>query len=328
MVTEKIAPFRSTMNEAAVDLFDEMLEMEEVIKGKMVETRLGPTILDVGLNAPGGLLAGEYTIQVCMGGLAEVSLTTKNYSNELTLPAVLVSTDHPAVATIGSQFAGWAIKKEGYQAIGSGPARILAKKPKTIYEQLPIIDDYPETVIVLEANAYPPDAVLEYLAQKCNVPLDNLCVLLAPTTSMAGAIQIAGRSIETALHQLFHQGMDILTVKSAMGVCPIAPLINKNAQQMMGRTNDMLTYGAEVFLQVAYDDDTKLKAFLSKAVSSHSSEYGRPFFEILQSVGGDFYKIDPGLFAPAKIIVNNTTTGSLFTLGGINFELLKKSILQ
>ncbi|NHJ33230.1 MAG: methenyltetrahydromethanopterin cyclohydrolase, partial [Asgard group archaeon] len=123
----------TNMNEAAVELFDEMLEMEEILRGIMIETEIGPTIFDLGLKAQGGFLAGEYTTQVCLGGLGEVSLGMKSYE-DLVLPTITVVTDFPAIATMGSQFAGWSINKDGYQAMGSGPARILAKKPKSIYE--------------------------------------------------------------------------------------------------------------------------------------------------------------------------------------------------
>jgi len=316
----------STMNEAAVELFDEMLEMEQLLKGKMIETSLGPTILDVGLEASGGFLAGEYTIQVCMGGLAEVSVTSVSYSSDFSLPAVWVSTDHPVVATMGSQLAGWPIKKGDYRALGSGPARILANKPKKIYEQLPIQDLYTETVLVLETNVYPPENVMDYIAQKCKVALDSLCLLVVPSTSITGAMQIAGRSVETAIHKLFDLGMDILSIKSASGICPIAPVAKNDEDLMMGRTNDMLIYGAEVFLQVDYPDDKELAHYLAQAVSSASKEYGKPFLTIFKNAGGDFYKIDSSLFAPAKLIVNNLSTGKLFTYGAINLEMLKKML--
>jgi methenyltetrahydromethanopterin cyclohydrolase len=95
---------------------------------------------------------------------------------------------------------------------------------------------------------------------------------------------------------------------------------------MMGRTNDMLIYGSEVFLQVDYRDDEKLQDYIKKAVSSSSKSYGSPFQEIFKKARGDFYKIDPTLFAPAKLIVNNVYSGSVFSAGKINIEMIKGSI--
>jgi methenyltetrahydromethanopterin cyclohydrolase len=317
-------PFESNMNEAAVDLFDEMLELDVILNGIMDETDLGPTIFDIGINAKGGYLAGEYTIQVCLGGLAEVSMAMNEYASNLILPKVTVITDIPAISTMGSQFAGWAINKDNYRAMGSGPARIFAKKPKNIYEKIPIKDEHDETVIVLETNQLPSESIMKYLAEKCKVELDCLCIIIVPTTSIAGATQIAGRSVETAIHKLMDLGMDVSTITSAVGSCPIAPLSPKS-DLMMGRTNDMLIYGSDVYLHVDYENEKELKEFIQKACSQNSASYGGLFYDIVKKAKGDFYKIDPALFAPARLTINNSQTGSIFTEGKINIEMLKKS---
>jgi len=57
-----------------------------------------------------------------------------------------------------------------------------------------------------------------------------------------------------------------------------------------------------------------------------SKSYGKPFIEIFRDADYDFYKIDPFLFAPAVIIVNNLRTGNSFKVGRTNIELLKKSM--
>jgi len=327
-VVEMSSPpiFESNMNEAAVDLFDEMLEMDTILNGIMDETELGPTIFDLGIKAKGGYLAGEYTTQVCMGGLAEVSINLKKYNQNLTLPTVTVITDFPAVATMGSQFAGWSIDKGDYKAMASGPARIFAKKPKHIYEKLPIKDNHEETVVVLETNVHPPNTILKYLAEKCKIELDCLCVIITPTSSLTGVTQIAGRSVETAIHKLMDLGMDVLTIESAIGNCPIAPL-SINDDLMMGRTNDMLIYGSEVYLQVNYENEKELMDFTKKAISEESKSYGTLFYDIVKEAQGNFYNIDPALFAPAKIIMNNIQTGNVISFGKINYELLQKSCL-
>ncbi|MCK5298019.1 MAG: methenyltetrahydromethanopterin cyclohydrolase [Candidatus Heimdallarchaeota archaeon] len=314
----------TNMNEAAVELFDEMLEMEEILRGILVDTDIGPSIFDLGVKAQGGFLAGEYTTQVCLGGLAEVSLGLKSY-DDLILPTITVITDFPAIATMGSQFAGWSINKDGYQAMGSGPARILAKKPKDIYEQLPFKEKHNETVIVLETNKYPTDKIMTYIAEKCGIVLEGLCIIVTPTTSVAGSTQVSGRSVETAIHKLHTIGFDITAIQTACGIAPIAP-IAKKSDIMLGRTNDMLIYGSDVYLQVDYKDDSELKEFLEKTISSNSSSYGSLFFDVVKKVQGDFYKIDPALFAPAKLTINNVNSGKTFSAGKINIDMLRKSV--
>jgi len=88
----------------------------------------------------------------------------------------------------------------------------------------------------------------------------------------------------------------------------------------------MLLYGSEVFLQVKEDKDEPLQEYLKQAVSSSSKNYGKLFSEVVEEVKGDFYKIDPGFFAPAKMTINNMQTGSLFSAGAINPKMLEKSI--
>jgi len=317
---------QTNLNAAAVELFDEMLENSEVLKAEVIETKTGPILIDFGINAKGGFLAGEYITQLCLGGIGEVSLNVTKYTDEFSLPSISVITDFPAEATLGSQFAGWSINKENYRAMGSGPARVLARKPKHIFEKLPLVEEIDEAVIVLETDKLPTDKVLRYIAEKCKVELDSLYVVVVPTTCLAGSTQISGRSIETALHKLFDLGMDVNQIISASGSAPIAPIHNKNSDLMMGRTNDMLIYGAEVYLQVECKDELKMLEYLEKATSKSSTKYGSLFYEIVKEAKGDFYKIDPSIFAPAKIVVNNINTGKTHSFGRVNSEMLEKSI--
>jgi methenyltetrahydromethanopterin cyclohydrolase len=59
--------------------------------------------------------------------------------------------------------------------------------------------------------------------------------------------------------------------------------------------------------------------------SNTSADYGRPFAEIFKSYEFDFFKIDPMLFSPAKIIITNTKTGNSFSAGELNAALLTAS---
>ncbi|NHJ86170.1 MAG: methenyltetrahydromethanopterin cyclohydrolase [Asgard group archaeon] len=316
-----------SMNYAAVELIDEMTEMLELIKGSFFETESTSEIMDLGCKVEGGFLAGEYLTQICMGGLAEVSIKLNSFNDKITMPVITVTTDCPVKATMGSQYAGWAIDKGGYTAMASGPARILAKKPSELYDKLNLAEEHDQAVVVLEANKYPPDGIIRYMAKKCNVELSEFIVVIAPTASVAGATQISGRSIETALHKLYDLGMDITTIISAIGSAPIAPVKLNENELMLGRTNDMLIYGSDVYLQVKYPDDSELKSFLEQAISEKSTCYGKLFYDIVKEVNGDFYKIDSSIFAPAKLTVNNLSTGKTHSYGRINVDMLQKSIL-
>ena len=65
---------------------------------------------------------------------------------------------------------------------------------------------------------------------------------------------------------------------------------------------------------------------LAKALpSSNSKDYGKSFSEIFKSVSYDFYKIDPMLFAPAKVIISNLDSGKSWVEGKLNLPLLEES---
>jgi methenyltetrahydromethanopterin cyclohydrolase len=93
----------------------------------------------------------------------------------------------------------------------------------------------------------------------------------------------------------------------------------------MARTNDALLYGGTAYYTVEYDDETKLIEIVKKAPSMASKAYGKPFIEIFKEAKYDFYKIDPNLFAPAIVTVNNVKTGNTFECGEINVKALTKS---
>ena len=69
-----------------------------------------------------------------------------------------------------------------------------------------------------------------------------------------------------------------------------------------------------------------MQHIVSKAPSNASEAYGKPFIEIFKKANYNFYKIDPNLFAPAVLIVNNMKTGMIFRAGEINVEALEKSL--
>ncbi|MEG1497733.1 MAG: methenyltetrahydromethanopterin cyclohydrolase, partial [Clostridiales bacterium] len=98
---------------------EKLINNAEYYKIHIHEIR-GATVIDCGINTQGGWEAGAVFAAVCLGGLGKVTLKWQKFE-DLSLPAVEVYTDHPVVACMGSQYAGWSVKKNKYFAIGSGP---------------------------------------------------------------------------------------------------------------------------------------------------------------------------------------------------------------
>jgi len=303
---------------------DEIVRNKECWQVAVEKDVTGAMILDAGVKAPGGYSAGVAMTELCLAGLGKASMFYGKFG-DVALPSVFVWTAYPAISTLGCQLAGWQIKTENYFAMGSGPGRALALKPKEVYEKIDYRDKFDKAILILESDSYPTKEAIDYLSEKCSVLPENLILMIAPTTSIAGSVQISGRIVETGIHKLMQIGFDLKKILYGCGYAPIAP-IHPKAQKAIGRTNDALYYGGEAYYTVDFEDDEKLKDFVGKAPSSTAKDYGKPFYEILKAANYDFYNIDPNLFAPAVVSMNNIRTGATYASGKINVDLLRTTM--
>ncbi|QVL31559.1 methenyltetrahydromethanopterin cyclohydrolase [Telmatocola sphagniphila] len=275
-------------------------------------------VIDCGVKSPGGLTAGLQLARICLSDYAQVEL--KNGNDGV---VIQVYSDHPILACLASQYAGWQINVGSFFAMGSGPMRAAYGKEK-LFEQFPDYKELPsEAVGVLETRKPPTAEVIDFIAHKLPPGVDKIKLAYAPTASLAGSIQVVARSLETALHKLHELKFDLTKIVSGHGVAPMPP-IGKDDIQAIGWTNDAILYGGKVTLWVNSDDDV-LNEIGSKVPSRASADFGRPFGEIFKSYNGDFYKIDPMLFSPAEITFVNLKTGRLFRFGRVEPDLLRKS---
>jgi len=280
-------------------------------------------VVGSGVAAPRGLEAGLRLVEICMGGLGRASLSWLNIGG-LVLPAVSVFTDAPALATLGAQMAGWKLELSGRIVLGSGPARALVRKPKRIYRALGH-EERPSAIAILalEADELPDDAFLRSVAELCGIEPSELHVLVASLRSPAGVIQVVGRAVEACLLKLLNLDIDVLSVRSALGLTPLPPP-HPDPDVCMGRVNDAILYGSIVHLWADVDDDTA-KLMAEKAPSCTSSAYGKPFLTIYEEAGRDFYAIDPAVFAPAQVVVSSLKSGRSYVAGELNKELITSS---
>ncbi len=282
----------------------------------------GAQVLDCGVRVPGGLEAGRRLAEACMGGLGDVVLTWQTWGDEA-WPAVTVWTDRPAEACLAAQYAGWAVRHGDYFAMGSGPARALVRAETALYERLDYRESSDVAVLCLETRSLPTVDVADFIARRAGVDPSRLVLLVVPTASVAGSVQVAARSVETALHKLHVLGFDVRRVLHGMGVCPLPPPAEDDAHAI-GRTNDAVLYGGRVYLTVRADD-AELEALVPRLPSSASPDYGRPLYEVLKGRDFDFYRIDPLLFSPAEVVVTNVATGRTFRAGQVDPAVLKRS---
>jgi len=189
-----------SVNEGAFKIAKEMFSRADELKIKSHRLRNDSTVIDCGVNASGSHAAGTLFIEACMGGLGKASIRNGVVKGK-TFSFIDVATKHAAIACLGSQKAGWNIEAGDYVAMGSGPARALARKPRDVFERIRYADDYKYGVIALEAGKLPDERVMESIADACGIAPAKLTALVAPASSLVGSIQISGRVVETAVAQ-------------------------------------------------------------------------------------------------------------------------------
>ncbi len=308
-----------SVNEKALEIAEEMMDWSEELKVKVLELKNGAKVIDCGINTEGGYEAGLMFTDICMGGFGASSITVHSV-DQIPLAFVDIFTDHPAISCLGAQKAGWRVSVDKYFAMGSGPARALALKPKKTYERIKYEDDYDHAVIALESNVLPDEKVIENIAEACHVEPANVVALIAPTASIVGSVQVSGRVVETSIFKLNELGYDTTKIVSGSGCAPIAPVV-KDDLKAMGSTNDSVIYYGSVFLTVRGFDETLFK----QVPSSTSKDYGKPFYRTFKDAGYDFFKIDANVFAPAEVTVNDLETGKTYHSGHLNGEVILES---
>jgi methenyltetrahydromethanopterin cyclohydrolase len=179
--------------------------------------------VDAGINCPGGLEAGRRITEICMGGLGTATFNTRDAHWPLTIN---IHSTHPVLACLASQYAGWSLShgegKEAFHALGSGPGRALAVK-EPLFAELGYKDDAKHAVLVLEVDRQPPAEILAKIRRDCAVPDDGVTIILTPTRSLAGTVQVVGRVLEVALHKVHALGFPLTGIVDGSASAPIAP---------------------------------------------------------------------------------------------------------
>jgi len=307
-----------SLNELAMEIVDDMIDYRDELKIKVKKLENKATVIDCGVEVVGGYEAGIMFIQISMGGLSTVDMYIESI-NDVPLSFIRVHTDFPSLTCLGSQKASWKINVGEYYAIGSGPARALALEPEEIYETLDYEDDAEYAVVTLEAEQLPNEKVIEYIAKKCDVEPGRVYAVVTATKSIVGSVQVAGRVIEVAVNKLYKLGYDINKITAAIGSAPIAPVLG-DSFKAMGAVNDSILYYGKVFLNVE-----EFSKDFDKITFSSCKEYGKTFYEILKEANFDFYKVNPDVFAPAKVTINDLSKGQTYVYGVLNPEIILKS---
>jgi methenyltetrahydromethanopterin cyclohydrolase len=307
-----------SLNDRALELANRLAADADAAGVEVTALENGARLIDC---REGGFAAGRAFAEICMGGLGEVAYAPLVLDGRW-FAGLTVATDRPAIACLAAQYAGWRIDRDGYFAMGSGPGRALIRAEE-LYDDLDWEEQASAAVLCLETREAPPPEVAAFVAERAGVEPSALTLVMAPTASVTGSVQIAARVVETALHKLHEVGFDVRRVLSSFGSCPLPPVAGDD-MAALGRTNDAVLYGGQVHLTMNADDD-ELRALVERLPASASSDYGEPFGKVFKDAEYDFYKIDPLLFSPAQVRLTSVGSGRSFEAGQINLEVLERS---
>ncbi|MGH9897448.1 MAG: methenyltetrahydromethanopterin cyclohydrolase [Pyrinomonadaceae bacterium] len=309
------------LNRSAQYLADKMIEDASRLGINYSRGSTGEHVIDAGANCRGGVDAGLRIIEICMGGLGTASATLGVGKWPF---IVNVRSSQPVLACLASQYAGWNLSHEKYFAMGSGPARTLARVEPLFEEILYREPDAESAVVILETATPPPQAIVEKVSKATGFTPEKLTFIYAPTQSLTGAVQIVGRVLEVAMHKAHDLKFPLGDIVDGAGRAPI-PAPHPDFLKAMGRTNDAIIYGGTVQLFVRGSSAAARK--LAEQLPSHTSrDHGQPFADIFKKFKGDFYAIDPHLFSPAEVIVTAIETGDTFRNGGVHEAMLEQSL--
>ncbi len=319
------AQARPSVNLLAEPLVEALIDDAQSLRLKVDVLANGSLLVDAGMTVPGGLEAGRRIAEICMGGLGHVSLRSANTFTNWHWHLDVYASD-PVIACLGSQYAGWSLShgkgKEAFNALGSGPGRAMGSK-EPLFDELGYRDRAQSTSLVLEVDTAPPMAVVEKIVEMCGIRPDRLTLIVTPTRSLAGTVQVVARVLEVALHKVHALGFPLEHVVDGAGSAPLCPPA-KDFITAMGRTNDAIVFGGQVHLFVTGEESAA--AELAETLpSSTCRDYGKPFAQIFKDHDYDFFKIDPMLFSPARVTVTELHSGRSFHAGRLDEKLLDAS---
>jgi methenyltetrahydromethanopterin cyclohydrolase len=322
--------YQASVNKLTQPLVQYLLDHADKLRLGVEKLDNGATIIDAGIKVPGGLEAGRIITEICMGGLGTATLSHNAITDHWPL-SIHVHSSNPILACLGSQYAGWSLAHGKYYALGSGPARALATKVKEgvvepveeLYKELDYRDKAEQTVLVIENDAIPPLEIIEKVASHTGLTPSQLTLIITPTSSLAGGVQVVGRVLEVAMHKAHALHFPLENIIDGTGSAPICPP-HPNFVKAMGRTNDAILFAGQVHLFVK-GSDAEAENLANELHSSTSKDYGKPFAEIFKAYEYDFFKIDGMLFSPARVIVTAVDSGKSFHAGKLDNDLLNLS---
>ena len=172
-------------------------------------------------------------------------------------------------------------------------------------------------------TAPPPDELVAQVAADCGLAPSALTFILTPTTQprrhRADHRPGAGGGAAQGPRAGLPPGTGARRARHGAPAAALARLPHRHGPDQ--RCDPVRRRGAAVRDR----PEEEARDLAEKLPSSASRDYGKPFARIFKDAGHDFYKIDPMLFSPARVMVTCLASGRTFAAGGLAPELLAQS---
>ena len=151
-----------SLNRMATELVDEAIDFADELTIAVHALEGDAAVLDFGVEVPGAVEAGLLATEIQTAGLATVQTELSEVAGA-PLTHVELSTDHPALGLLCAQKGGWELSVDGFEGLGSGPARALVAEEE-IYSRVGYHDAADFAVLTIEADELPEQDVAAHVA--------------------------------------------------------------------------------------------------------------------------------------------------------------------
>jgi methenyltetrahydromethanopterin cyclohydrolase len=339
----------------SLEIVMDMIKNCERLNVAVSELRNKTTVVDCGVNIPGGYKAGEMVTRISLGGVGEARVTNVAYE-DIFMPTLDVYTDLPAL--VGACMGVWPgvvpSPKEPGGAWISGPAKVLAQEPSRVYkDKLDYKDPCPDVAVLIvqpQGNVLPDEKFADLIVNKCKVNPENLYLVVTPTNSITGSTQVSARGLEDNFARLTeYYRIPYSNIESGSSSTPISPISPKLFKEPSVWADDMIWYGGRVHWWIRPPEGFDLQAIVDDVViENHPLSFGKTFYDVirkkhplapamdmLQSIEGWgkeeilTRRMQAGMglcWHVAEAAINDLNTGKMHHAGRIHVDIIKKLI--
>jgi methenyltetrahydromethanopterin cyclohydrolase len=318
--------FNTSINDRSAEIIEKkVIPNADKLNIEIHRLNNGATVLDMGINAKGGWLAGKYFTEIGLGGLGELSFTKMKIGRYF-MPALKISVDLPTIAEMSSHVAFWRVPWQGKNVNISGPIRSI-KRPDIFSQAVSYQDKWAKKIVAeIQTTEMPDEAFTSHLAEQAGYSPKDLYVIVAKTGTLVGAIQVGARNVEQTLPTLFDHGLKMDWIVQANGITPMVSVVDDELIAY-GRVNDSLIYGQESNVYVNCEDEDIISILDRIPFYKNKDVFGIPFQDLFARSDNDWTKVSRDWDAPCKVNLFNIKTGHSFSTGRLSHEVLEKSFL-